>query len=69
MDLNPMLLNLLHCFENKLHQAPNALLGGAVYIKLLPVSVITPAINRDVSLSQKLPHARKTDCAPTGTAS
>lgn len=68
MDLNPMLLSILHCFENKLHGALTAQLGSVVYIKLPLVSIITLAINRDVSLTPKLLNARKTWCAPTGIA-
>lgn len=68
MDLNPMLLSILHCSENKLRGATTAQLGSVVCIKLPPVSIITLAINRDVSPTPKLLHARKTWCAPTGTA-
>lgn len=64
-----MLLSLLHRSGNKLHRAPNAQTGGVVYIKLLPVSRIMPAINRDVSPVQKVPRAGTTWCAPTRTAS
>lgn len=69
MDLNPMLLSLLHGSGNKLHSAPHAQSGGVAYIKLLLVSTMMPATNRDVSPLQKLPHAGTTWCAPTRTAS
>lgn len=60
MDLNPMLLSFLPHSENKLQCAPNAQPVGTVRVKLLLVSIIMPAIDRDVNLLQKLPHAGTT---------
>lgn len=69
INLNPVLLSLLHHFENKLHRAPNAQPGDVAQTKLPPESRIMASINRDVSPAQKLAHAGAAWCAPTHSAS